>query len=316
MRTRISIIIPIYNVENYLSYCVDSLISGIDSDCEVILVNDGSTDDSLKVCEVCQKAYPDLVKIINKKNGGLSDARNEGTKIAQGDFIYYLDSDDWITPDAIDKLYKFAIKNNCDVVQGGFYYAYEKYLLYDDRWVKDTDKPFVLDRDTAMHELIKNEYIKNFAWGKLYKTEIVKRHLFPKGKYYEDSYWQHLIMYEVTRYGVMPEPLYYYRQRESGISGFFSIKNLDLLKGYKERVAFVNEFYPQFSSDMNESYRKICIQFNEQASLSGEDELINAFSNYIGHEGIRYSRTKYKIKSFVKRVWEHFFGKKLKRIER
>ena len=243
MKPRISIIIPIYNVEPYLRKCIDSIGLLGHEDIEIILVNDGSTDGSRTICEEYAKRW-DNVELINKENGGLSDARNWGTEKAEGDYIYYLDSDDWLVPEAIETLYRFAKENDCEVVQGGFYYAFEDHLEFDDRWIKDDDKPFVLGREDAMRELMKNEFVKNFAWGRLYKTDIAKKHQFPFGKFFEDSYWQHLITHETERYGVIPAPLYYYRQRKDSISGKSGNKLLDLLYGLETQLVFIKEHYP------------------------------------------------------------------------
>ena len=127
---KVSVVVPVFNVRDFLSQCLDSLYSLVDDNMEVILVNDGSTDDSLNICRRYADLYSNTI-IIDKENGGLSDARNVGTKVATGDYIYYLDSDDWLAPNAIKSLYEFAIENNCEIVQGGFYYAYDDYLLYD-----------------------------------------------------------------------------------------------------------------------------------------------------------------------------------------
>lgn len=279
----ISVVVPIFNVQEYLQECLDSLYAQIDDSVEVILVNDGSTDGSLAICEECVKKYPETI-LVNKVNGGLSDARNVGTEAVTGEYIYYLDSDDWLVPNAIKTLYDFAVENHCDVVQGGFYYAYDDYLLYDNRY----KKPFVLDRNKAMLELIKNDYVKNFAWGKLYKADIVKRHPFPKGKFYEDSYWQHLIVHETSRYGIVPTPLYYYRQRQTGISGEFSLRNLDLLKGYEERLKFIHTNYPQYLLDMVIVYRKVLDQCCSMAKKSTDNAVSKPFSEYR-----RYALQKY-----------------------
>lgn len=241
----ISIIIPVFNVQEYLPKCLDSLYSQLKDNMEVILVNDGSTDNSLAICKQYAEKYTNNTIIIDKDNGGLSDARNIGTEVASGDYVYYLDSDDWLAPNAISTLYDFAIQNNCEIVQGGFYYAYEDYLLYD-----YSIKTKVLNREKAMLELITNESIKDFSWGKLYKTDIVKKHMFPQGKYFEDAYWQHLIVHDIAHYGIVPTPLYYYRQRSSGISGTFSLKSLDLLQGYGERLEFIKDYYPNYSAKM------------------------------------------------------------------
>ncbi len=241
---KISVIVPVYNVKEYLPKCLDSLYIQ-DIDMEVILVNDGSTDGSYEICQQYAQKYKNTV-LINKKNGGLSDARNIGVEKAVGDFVYFLDSDDWISPDAIKLLYNFAVTNDCDIVQSGFYYAYSTYLLYD-KLEKDTK---VLCKEEAVLELIKNDYVKNFAWGKLYRSDIVKRHLFPKGRYFEDSFWQHHILHECNKYGIVPNPLYYYRQRNSSISGEFSMRNIDLIRGYENRLAFIQREYPQYIEQM------------------------------------------------------------------
>ena len=132
---KISVIVPVYNVAEYLPQCLDSIVAQDFDDMEVVVVDDGSTDGSSEILhDYCRRN--DYFKIVSKVNGGLSDARNVGTAVAQGDYIYYLDSDDWVSPDAIDKLYQFAVENRCDVVQGGFYYAYDDSLMFDDRWIK------------------------------------------------------------------------------------------------------------------------------------------------------------------------------------
>ena len=107
MGKAISIIIPIYNVERYLRRCLDSVFQQYTQETEVIMVNDGSTDSSLAICKDYKKRYPETI-IINKENGGLSDARNAGTAIATGKYIYYLDSDDWISAHAIPHFYEYV----------------------------------------------------------------------------------------------------------------------------------------------------------------------------------------------------------------
>lgn len=271
----VSVVIPIYNVQPYLTKCLDSIYNQVDDKIEVILVNDGSTDNSLDICRKYAEKYPNTI-VIDKENGGLSDARNVGTEAASGEYIYYLDSDDWLAPGAIKTLYDFAASNNCEIVQGGFYYAYDDHLLYDN----SRKHPQILNRDDAMLELIKNDYVKNFAWGKLYRADIVKRHLFPKGKFYEDAYWQHLIINECNHYGIVPTPLYYYRQRESGISGEFSMKNLDLLRGYEERLAFVQKNYPKYTKQMVNRLWTLVYLMVEMAKNSTNDEVKRAYAKY------------------------------------
>lgn len=275
----ISIIVPIYNVESYLRQCLDSLYPQITPSMEVILVNDGSTDNSLEICKEYQIKNPSTI-IINKENGGLSDARNAGTAIATGKYIYYLDSDDWLAPNALKQLHNFAEEHQCEVVQGNFYYTYNKYLLLDDRYIKDRQKPFILQRDETMRELIKNKYIKNFAWGKLYLTSIAQKHPFKKGVYFEDSYWQHHIINNVNQYGVIPTPLYYYRQRDNSISGNFSTRNLDLLKGYEERMNYIKKTFPQYTTLITKYYWDIVFSLYRNTKNSQDKKIRTTYTTY------------------------------------
>ena len=125
----ISVVVPIYNVSQYLSQCIDSILTQSYQDLEIILVNDGSTDECPLLCDE-YKGKDSRVRVVHKKNRGLSDARNAGLRIAKGEWIYFVDSDDWLDGNAIQKLYQFAVENKCDVVQGGLYYAYHDHLLY------------------------------------------------------------------------------------------------------------------------------------------------------------------------------------------
>ena len=125
----ISVVIPIYNVAQYLSQCVDSVLSQSYQDLEIILVDDGSTDECPKICDDYQQKDA-RIRVIHKENGGLSDARNAGMKKATGEWTLFVDSDDWIDQEAIAKLYQFAIENRCDIVQGNVYYVYADHLLY------------------------------------------------------------------------------------------------------------------------------------------------------------------------------------------
>lgn len=247
----ISIIIPVYNVSAYLPKCVESVLSQTFKDFEIILVNDGSKDNCGILCDEYSKKDP-RIKVIHKENGGLSDARNVGTSQATGDWIFYLDSDDWIVPNALETLLQYALQNGCDVVQGGLYYAYPSHLM------KRREEPStVLSRNEAMKELIINDRVKNFAWGKLYKSSLVKDLQFPVGKYFEDCYWQHLVIDRVNKYGIIDTPLLYYRQRPDSISGTISNRYDDLILGYEIRLKFIQEHYPQFSKLMIKKYEEV-----------------------------------------------------------
>lgn len=242
----ISVIIPIYNVEKYLEKCLDSVVAnfGCGIDFEVILVNDGSTDKSADIANRYIEKYSNFV-MYSKSNGGLSDARNYGLKRSKGNHIFFLDSDDWIQEDALIKMFSFLRSYNCDMVQCGNIYVYPKSNVSSLEFWPQNCSDKVLNTEEAMSKLIENVILKNFAWGKLYKREIVDGIEFPVGKYFEDSYWQHQVIHKAKRIGLIASPLYFYRQRKSSISGRFSAKNIDLLKGLESRIDFLENHYPE-----------------------------------------------------------------------
>ena len=275
----LSVIIPFYNAEDYLQCCLESIpFRAFEGNLEVILVNDGSTDASCEICEQFCRVHPDII-LINQKNRGLSEARNAGIKIANGYWIYFLDADDRVTPHALQTMLNYAQEQQCDMVIGAWYYAYKNYLLYDDRWFKGRN-PFILNREEAMQELLLQHYFKNFAWGKLYRTQIAKMHLFRPGVFFEDVYWQHLMVHEIHRMGVIPEPLYYYRQRKDSISGSFSIRNLDLLKGADERLSFIKMYYKRLAPLANKQFILLVQSFLESALHSQQQDIIDTFVSF------------------------------------
>ncbi len=329
----ISVVVPIYNVAACLPQCLDSLYAQEGVALEVILVNDGSTDPSPALCREYHRQHPATI-VVDKANGGLSDARNAGLACATGDYVYFLDADDWLAPGALATLLAFAETEHCDVVQGGFYYAYADHLLLDDRYTRGKPQAFTLSRDEAMRELVSNQYVKNFAWGKLIRTGIARRHPFKKGAWFEDSFWMHYIVEATQRYGVVVRPLYYYRQREQSISGTFSVRNLDLLRGNEERMRFIQALHPDLLPAMAASYWRLCRQFRALADAQG-GEVARAFDGYCSKADAEYRplfdrvlghRLEYRLATsypglskaadFARRVYNHFFGKRLKRIER
>jgi glycosyltransferase involved in cell wall biosynthesis len=243
MMLTVSVVVPIYNVHEYLETCLGSLPL-CNPEIEVILVNDGATDGSKEICQRYAERY-NTVRVVNKSNGGLSDARNAGIMVATGQWIYFLDGDDWLAPNAIEMLRSYAQENDCDIVQGNFFYAFPN---HNDVELSTSNPNMILTKHEAMEQLVCNRFIKNFAWGKLYRADFVKNHLFEVGKFFEDVYWQYKMIDQCSRYGVVTVPLYYYRQREQSISGTFSEKGLDLLIGQVQRMAFIKEHYPDLMS--------------------------------------------------------------------
>lgn len=253
MELKVSVIVPIYNVEKYIHQCITSIVNQTFTNLEIILVNDGSPDNCGMIAERFAE-QDNRIKVIHKENGGLSDARNAGTQFVTGEYIIFVDSDDWLALDMVEKMVNISLMYKADVVQSAFYYAYEEHLLFDHRYFSKTDPPLILNNQTLMFELVNNEKVKNFAWGKLYKTSLIQDIPFKKGVLFEDVFWAHQVMHNVNTYVLLHEPLVYYRQRSDSIVATYTTRNLDILKGLRERHSFIEEYYKALIDD---SYKVI-----------------------------------------------------------
>lgn len=251
LNQKVSVVVPIYKVEKYLEKCVDSILNQTYKDLEIILVNDGSPDKSGKIAE--QFAMKDSrIIVVHKENGGLSEARNVGMQYVSGDFTIFVDSDDWLDQMMVEKLVKVCANYQADVVQAAFYYAYDDYLLFDSRLYKKEQPPEIYDNKKLMSQLVMNERVKNFAWGKLYKTSLIKDIPFQNGVLFEDVFWAHHVMQRVKKFVSLNDPLCFYYQREDSIVATYTTRNLDIIKGLKERHRFIEEFYEELT---DESYK-------------------------------------------------------------
>ncbi|GAB5617076.1 hypothetical protein JCM31739_19010 [Faecalimonas canis] len=236
----VSIVIPVYNVEDYLKRCIESVIQQTYKNLEIIIVDDGATDDSPIICDE-YASKDERIKVIHKINGGLSDARNVGYSESRGEYIFFLDSDDWLEKNTIEILYEALLRYDADIVVANYYYQYEFHCVS----ANVIEEVQVYNRKQAMEELLRNDLIKNFAWGKLYKRELLEEYAFPVGKLFEDTYWTHLIFNQAQKIVLVKEELVYYFQRSTSISYVFDIKKLHILDGYKERREFVKKEYPE-----------------------------------------------------------------------
>lgn len=232
----ISVIVPVYNVEKYLSKCIDSIINQSLTDIEIILVNDGSTDGSGLICD--KYALKDSrIKVLHKSNGGLSDARNKGIEVATGEYIGFIDSDDWISKNMFEKLYNISKINNADIVQSNYIESYNEDISID----KNINEEISIYSPMEMLEQLYTEKsIKTVVvWNKLYRRELFKDIRFPKGKIHEDEFTTYKLIHKSRTVADINLPLYYYRQREGSImKSNFSIKNLSVIEAIIERKSY------------------------------------------------------------------------------
>lgn len=238
---KVSVIIPIYNVEVYLKKCIDSVLKQTYQNLEIILVNDGSTDRCKQICDDYGKKYQEKVKVIHKKNGGLSSARNAGIDVASGELIAFVDSDDYIEKNMIEKLYS-ALK-----------YYDASIAICNLRFVNELDKrTYICPENIIMDECIDQMryWEKVFepysvcyvvAWNKLYRKKIWQTLRYPDGKLNEDEYILHQIISQCDKIACVSYVGYNYVQRTNSImSQKKKEANFDLLEAWLGRINYFN----------------------------------------------------------------------------
>jgi len=208
---KVSVIVPVYNVEKYLEKCLESLINQTLNEIEIIVVNDGSTDNSLNIIEkYAQKDY--RIKIINQKNQGLSGARNSGFKLARGEYISFIDSDDWVDNDFLEKLYNSAISNNVSIAISTIIRKREKTQKYRVHYTEEKIYETLEDKIN-----ICNIPTCCYVWNKLYKKSLLENSEFTVGRFYEDVLWTPEIIKKADKIITVPNTNYYYRVNNSSI---------------------------------------------------------------------------------------------------
>lgn len=214
MSRKISVIVPVYKVENYIRQCVDSILAQSYTDLEILLVDDGSPDHCGEICD--QYVQKDnRIKVIHKHNGGLSSARNAALDVATGEYILCVDSDDYIHPDMVRRMYTSMQENHSDIIVCGHYVQrQDKLSIEDPFW----DRVISFDREKALEELISDSVIRSYAWGKLYRSSLFQGVRYPDGRNYEDIATTYLLFDKAVKITRIPDLLYYYQMREDSIS--------------------------------------------------------------------------------------------------
>ena len=223
----ISVIIPVYNVEDYLHYAIESLGKQTYKNFEIILVNDGSTDDSGKLCDDYSEKYSN-VRVFHKENGGLSDARNFGVQKAKGEFITFLDPDDYLEAYSLELLASVQKQHNCDIVSTRVK-ATELYNVYSNHSLTEEDirNVIVMDRDVFLEEAFYDKVATVSACGKLYRKSILEIP-FPKGRIYEDLYIISEHVEKANKIVHTPIQIYnYYKRQGSIVNSKFTSKQYD-----------------------------------------------------------------------------------------
>lgn len=237
----ISIIIPVYNVEKYLKRCIDSILNQTFKEFELILVNDGSTDNCGKICNM-YKRKDKRISVIHKKNSGLSSARNVGLDLAKGKYIAFVDSDDYINKNMYEILYSNLIKTDADISICNFQYVNDTSIININQSI-DNYGYLIFNNIEALNELYLENYVNMVvAWNKLYKKELFEDLRYAEGRIHEDEFIIHELLYKSKKIVCTNAELYYYLKRQGSITQFdFNLKKLDAVYAFKERIEFFRE---------------------------------------------------------------------------
>lgn len=306
--TKVSVIVPVYNGEKYIEKCLHSLINQTLKDIEIIVIDDGSKDNTNKILQ----KYKDKIKIIKQKNSGVATARNKGLEIATGEYIYFVDSDDWIEKDTLEKLYSKAIDNNYDCVMCNFWYIND-----NKKWPGVvTNKKDILNINDKKDYMIKMFPV---IWNKIYKKEKILKFKFKNGVWAEDVEYLYRIISNIDNIGIVEDKLYYYYQRESSESRLYDKRVYDYINNFNGIIEFYkkNNLYDEYKLELEYCYvRYLYATFIKRASYFTNkkdyyvaiDTAITNVKKYFPY----YRKNKYfykSLKGFYLLIFNKFFGK-------
>lgn len=251
----ISVIVPIYNVEQYLERCIDSILQQTYENIEIILVNDGSLDNCGEICDR-YKEIDDRIKVVHKKNGGLSDARNAGLDVAIGTYVIFIDSDDYVEKDLIEESYDYMVNNNLDLVSFNYRKVDEEGKVIEESVLDIDESIYDIDEIGIDNYIIKNIYTYKHgieAWHKIYKMSIIKernlKFTYNNLIFAEDLLFNLSYLVHVKRLGTMSKVYYNYLIRNTSIMGQ---PKKELFIRYRNLFQTLEEYWEKYDSKIVE----------------------------------------------------------------
>lgn len=293
MKIKVSVIVPVYNVEKFIDKCLNSLVKQSLKEIEIIVVNDGSPDNSQKIIDKYVKKYPEKVQSFIKENGGQGSARNYGLKKASGEYIGYVDSDDFVEKDMYKKLYNKAKENNYDIVVCGNYNVSEDYQN------KNIDA-FINNYNTDLENIF---FGKMAVWNKIYKRDIlIKNKLeFKEKVWYEDLAFTLKAIMNSNTFAFIDEPLYDYLIREGSTMNNSNVqRNLEILDAFNDILSYIqhNKKEEYFSKieflAIDHIYISAIVRvLKAEADDKVKRETINKLIDYMNKKFPNYKNNKY-----------------------
>ena len=312
MDVKISIVLPVYNVANYLRKCLDSLVNQTFKDFEVICVNDGSTDLSLGILEG-YSLTDSRFKIITQENQGLSGARNTGIQHVQGDYILFVDSDDWLEETALEQLYEHVEGFNSDITMFKFKYYNENSSEFSEgpfTNLEVIDPSFYTGNFYYMDVLDIIFKISHAPFNKLYRTSFLKDldAQFMHGSYYEDLEFFYKVFLKAKKVSVLPEYLYFYRIRDKSIStsgdeGSFDIFNiLETTKGYLLDADIYSQVKNEWLMFIIVNLKYVYLRLNDNLKNQFIQEMKDKFDEYELNDAVIDENWHYEDRAFYESI--------------
>lgn len=272
----VSIIIPVYKVEKYLDRCVESIANQTYKNLEIILVDDGSPDECPRMCDEWARK-DNRIKVIHKENGGLSDARNAGIDVFTGDYILFIDSDDYIDSTMVEKMLGKIKHDNTDMCVC----AFETFKDGEDPKRSYKKQAEIITADEALFRLTQREYNVYFviACCKLIKRDVISNLRFVKGKIHEDEFMCHHLIGNCKTISCIYEPLYFYYMREGSITkSNITVAKLAVIEAMKDRIDYIATNFPKLLPDiqalaLNAFMGQYCVSRSKRA----DKEILKAF---------------------------------------
>jgi len=261
---KVSVIVPFYNVEQYIEKCLDTLVNQTLKEIEIILVNDGSKDKSKDIVKKYLEDYPEKIVYLEKENGGLSDARNYAIPYAKGEYIAFLDSDDYVEKNMYNDMYEKAKQENSCMVECDFYWEYK------DKRKQDIGKEY-----KEKKEMLKN--IRVVAWNKLIKREILEKTQikFPKGYRYEDVEFTYKLIPYLEKVSFLRKPYVHYIQRQGSISNSQNERTKEIFDVLEHVIEYYKEkqLYEQYKEVLEYIYVRyaFCSSLKRVAKIQNKD---------------------------------------------
>lgn len=251
----VSVIIPVFNVSEYIDKCLISVVNQSYHNLQIIIVDDGSTDNSKSICRKWEK-FDNRVEFYQKENGGLSDARNYGLKKAKGKFVSFVDSDDWLSLNMIYDMVNVFIKYNVDMVTCQFIEVYEGYTHLSYR---DNETLAIIDKNEMLRQLLEDKKMTSQVWRKMYKRALLPIKPFATGRNYEDILSMPFLVANCNRIGCLNKGLYFYRKKRKGsIVSIVNLKNIaDRYYSIKESTLETVKLCPNLEQD---AYKALVIK--------------------------------------------------------